>query len=1241
MRSRSTSLTVLVTLAVVVPALAVGIAHAQTPNLDAERAARTRDALESDDAMVALAGLSRALVLVEHLADPAAEAKLLDDVAARSKDPITRSHAAFEAARRRARAGDVDGALKGYAALGFVPQVRAIGPFPNTGGSSFGQPLDALDGVGAQARAAGLEREVGWQTVPVDAQGELDLVPRIAPTHDTRALVAFVVEVRAAAPAALRIGSSGQVRALVNGVEVVRADVDRPLTLDQTSAGIQLVKGPNLVVIEAGFVGDDASLRLRLTRPDGGPLSGLAFLVDDKAFARAAKTKPSASAAPVVVDPLARLREQPADAARTSWLRSAVALEERLKAGDARRRPPELETWLLEFARALDADKSPAARAESATVLARAADVIRRRDLTAARALLDDALARDPNSVEALLVLASLREDQDDARRARDAYARAREVAPGSDVVVRRALAFERRDGRGGIDNDLAILARAKEAPTEDNLGLAADVLEERGDVAGALALAEKAGDAARANRLKNTMADARLADDATAQAALEERVGLARALVRMRPGNHTAAQALALALVAAGRKSEAAAFAASRVREFPERAEPLALQARLALLDGNRDAAQQALVAALALTPQDAELQRTLRSLGKNEEELVVRYGLDPDAYKNDPAPDGADKLGAWVAATTTAIRFFDNGLGRVITDRVIKVVDAQKAAGLQSFGFPYTQGRERLDILVAERITKDGRHEPAMRVVDNGPGGKEGGVYTDVASKTVVLGKLADGDLVHVRTRKELVGQQNLFGDFFGTLEPIQGVVPVKRFRLVVEAPPGRALAWGGRNAPRPVVREEGGRRVYDFVVKDTPALEVEQGMPPWLEQASFVSVSTYASWDALGAWYEKLVAPQLALNDELKTIARDIKASSKNEEEIVRRVYEYVVTATRYVGIELGIHGWKPYPVTEIHRRKYGDCKDKASLLVALLREAGVPANIALVRTANIGVIEPDPPSMWTFNHAIAYVPSLDLFLDGTAERSGWREIPAMDQGALTLVVGKHGDKPTSELRTIPVSRPDDNLNVSDYVLRLGLDGTLSVHGTEKFRGTHNADQRRDFADPATRRERLEAHLAQIMPGTRVTKVDVSDLALSVAETSYTFDATLPERAVRDASGGLTMALSLYPHDLVGNYAEQSTRKTDIFLDRPWRTRNVMRYVVPADVAVADLPTGGTVKSKYLSFTQTITKTDDGFIVDEDTSILVRRIPVADYAAFREAALKADALMKRKVRFVRKSS
>ena len=108
------------------------------------------------------------------------------------------------------------------------------------------------------------------------------------------------------------------------------------------------------------------------------------------------------------------------------------------------------------------------------------------------------------------------------------------------------------------------------------------------------------------------------------------------------------------------------------------------------------------------------------------------------------------------------------------------------------------------------------------------------------------------------------------------------------------------------------------------------------------------------------------------------------------------------------TRYVGLEFGIHGYQPYAVTQVFARKFGDCKDKASLLVAMLREIGVEASLVLARTRRGGDLDAEPASLAPFDHAIAYVPKYDLFLDGTAEFSGADELPAQDQDIPVLVV-----------------------------------------------------------------------------------------------------------------------------------------------------------------------------------------------------------------------------------------
>ena len=113
---------------------------------------------------------------------------------------------------------------------------------------------------------------------------------------------------------------------------------------------------------------------------------------------------------------------------------------------------------------------------------------------------------------------------------------------------------------------------------------------------------------------------------------------------------------------------------------------------------------------------------------------------------------------------------------------------------------------------------------------------------------------------------------------------------------------------------------------------------------------------------------------------------------RRASTDDKAKVRAVYDFVVQKTRYVALEFGIHGFKPYRCAQIFARGFGDCKDKATLIVTMLKELGIPATIVIVRTGMRGDFETEPASLAPFDHAIAYVPSLDLYLDGTAEYTG---------------------------------------------------------------------------------------------------------------------------------------------------------------------------------------------------------------------------------------------------------
>jgi len=121
-----------------------------------------------------------------------------------------------------------------------------------------------------------------------------------------------------------------------------------------------------------------------------------------------------------------------------------------------------------------------------------------------------------------------------------------------------------------------------------------------------------------------------------------------------------------------------------------------------------------------------------------------------------------------------------------------------------------------------------------------------------------------------------------------------------------------------------------------------------------------------------------------------------------------EKARAIYNWVVTNIRYVGLEFGIAGFKPHSAQEVFNNKYGDCKDKATLLIAMYKAAGIPAFYALVGTREMGKLEKEIP-MSQFNHAIVVAKIGDelIWLDPTCEVASFGEIPGDDQEKLALV------------------------------------------------------------------------------------------------------------------------------------------------------------------------------------------------------------------------------------------
>jgi hypothetical protein len=254
----------------------------------------------------------------------------------------------------------------------------------------------------------------------------------------------------------------------------------------------------------------------------------------------------------------------------------------------------------------------------------------------------------------------------------------------------------------------------------------------------------------------------------------------------------------------------------------------------------------------------------------------------------------------------------------------------------------------------------------------------------------------------------------------------------------------------------------------------------------------------------------------------------------------------------------------------------------------------------------------------------------VPSLDLYLDGTAEFSGSNELPWQDQGAQVLVV--HPDGKT-KLATLPISKPEDNLNRSSYTATIDKNGALELRGREEFFGARASQLRQEFEEVEQRRSRLEKQLNQVFNGVHVEELNFSDLSDFEKPVHYDYVAEIQRYGVEERDRYI-IPLTLFQHQVASAYGSLAKREYELFSNHVWATRNVVRYQLPEGAKIESLPEGVNLDSKHVALTQTVRAVPGGFETDDTVTLKSRRIPAADYEEFRRACLAIDRALGRSV-------
>jgi Flp pilus assembly protein TadD len=412
-----------------------------------------------------------------------------------------------------------------------------------------------------------------------------------------------------------------------------------------------------------------------------------------------------------------------------------------------------------------------------------------------------------------------------------------------------------------------------------------------------------------------------------------------------------------------------------------------------------------------------------------------------------------------------------------------------------------------ERVHVDLARTIRPDGKivnvGKEAMRDLTLWGGFP---MYSNAKYKVISMPEVEEGAMIEYKATVRSSGLRfdEYFSDFFG----FQDYEPTVVSRYILEVPKGLYFKTHFLHTDpiQPRVEHIGkpgdsnsnsveaqftnpGERNKSLLrstweMKDVPAIKWERKMPGLVDISPRILVSSFPDWEAFSQWWWDLARNRIEADGAIREKVGELIRDEKTPEDRARAIFHYVVSEIRYVGLEYGEGGFRPHHAKEVFANKYGDCKDQAVLLVAMLREAGVSAYPTLIGSGMWDLQRLIPMSQ--FNHciAVARIGGRDIWLDPTDETCSFEDLPGGDQGREVLVFFDNG----GSFRKTPVLPPERNKFINEMEIQIKPKREITIRGKHAFEGWSERAMRSrlKWRDPRERIDYLKELVSEGCPG-----------------------------------------------------------------------------------------------------------------------------------------------------------
>lgn len=346
---------------------------------------------------------------------------------------------------------------------------------------------------------------------------------------------------------------------------------------------------------------------------------------------------------------------------------------------------------------------------------------------------------------------------------------------------------------------------------------------------------------------------------------------------------------------------------------------------------------------------------------------------------------------------------------VSRINEERAIKP-NAQRSVS-------FNRTLETLAIIEAYTLKADGRKVPVSadqikeqqeQASANAP------MFQDSLVKVVIFPELAVGDrmVLHYRLQRTTPLFPGQFEDLYAP-----DFYQYEQVRLSYDMPAEMPLHADSRGFKASTPATANGRVVYRWDLEPAVKNRVEEGSVAYTDYGQLLAVSTFTDYKQFAQAYA--ARAQVEVTPAITTLAKELTANLETPRAKALVLSDWVRKNIRYVAVYVGAGGVVPHSAQAVLDNRYGDCKDHVALLEALLKAVAIESSPALINAGSAYVL-PKVPTLGLLNHAITYVPSLDLYLDSTAApiAAGYLPIPELGKPVLLTQTGEQAHVPSSQ-------------------------------------------------------------------------------------------------------------------------------------------------------------------------------------------------------------------------------